>query len=273
MATTTPSHQYTFTEKKRIRKSFAKRASVLQSPVPAGNAARVVPRVPAGRHRARCAQERGSAGRVHVDLPDLEPLGQRPARVRELLAAPAGVRRRRVPAARADLLLGAPREGAPDPHGQGSAEDDDQGGEGAGGLHGRDPAHDRERLVHHQRHRARHRLAAAPLAGRVLRARPRQDAQLGQAPVLGARDSLPRLVARLRVRPQGLPVLPRRPSPQDAGHDAAQGDRPHQRGHPREVLRLRRVPLRHAAASSSSSCPSDCAAKWRASTSPARTAR
>ena len=32
MATTTPSHQYTFTEKKRIRKSFAKRASVLGVP-------------------------------------------------------------------------------------------------------------------------------------------------------------------------------------------------------------------------------------------------
>jgi len=32
MATTTPSHQYTFTEKKRIRKSFAKRASVLRVP-------------------------------------------------------------------------------------------------------------------------------------------------------------------------------------------------------------------------------------------------
>ena len=32
MATTTTSHQYTFTEKKRIRKSFAKRASVLGVP-------------------------------------------------------------------------------------------------------------------------------------------------------------------------------------------------------------------------------------------------
>ena len=42
---------------------------------------------------------------------------------------------------------------------------------------------------------------------------------LGQAAVLGARDSLSRLVARLRVRPEGLPVLPRRPPPQDAGHD------------------------------------------------------
>src|SRR6476469_6329604 len=49
-------------------------------------------------------------------------------------------------------------------------------------------------------------------------------AQLRQAPVLGARDSVPRLVARLRVRSEGLPVLPRRPPPQDAGHHAAEGD-------------------------------------------------
>ena len=47
----------------------------------------------------------------------------------------------------------------------------------------------------------------------------------GQAPVLGARDPLPRLVARLRVRPQGLPVLPRRPPPQDAGDHPAEGAR------------------------------------------------
>ena len=52
---------------------------------------------------ARSAQERGPAGRVHVDLPDLEPLGQRAARVRELLAAAAGVRRHRMPAARPHL--------------------------------------------------------------------------------------------------------------------------------------------------------------------------
>ena len=45
-------------------------------------------------------------------------------------------------------------------------------------------------------------LAAAPLARRVLRARPRQDALLRQAAVLGAHHSLPRLLARLRVRPK-----------------------------------------------------------------------
>ena len=80
--------------------------------VPARDAARVVPRVPAGRHAPDGAQERGPAGRVHVDLPDLEPLRQRAARVRELLAAAAGVRRRRMPAARPHVLLGAARQGA-----------------------------------------------------------------------------------------------------------------------------------------------------------------
>ena len=53
--------------------------------------------------------------------------------------------------------------------------------QGAGGLLRRDPAHDRERHVHHQRHRARRRLPAAPLAGRVLRSRQGQDPLVGQA--------------------------------------------------------------------------------------------
>ena len=96
---------------------------------------------------------------------------------------------------------------------------------------------------------------------------------LGQAAVLGARDPVPRLVARLRVRPEGLPVLPRRPPPQDAGDHAAEGDRPHQRGHPQAVLRRSTRSTCRRRAPSSSSCPSACAARWRASTSSARTAR
>ena len=67
---------------------------------------------------------------------------------------------------------------------------------------------------------------------------------LGQAAVLGAGDPLPRFVARLRIRSEGLPVLPRRPPPQDAGDDAAQGDRAVERGHPEAVLRVRRLPPR-----------------------------
>ena len=48
--------------------------------------------------------------------------------------------------------------------------------QGAGGLLRRDPADDRERYVHHQRHRARRRQPAAPQPGRVLRSRQGQDA-------------------------------------------------------------------------------------------------
>ena len=87
-----------------------------------------------------------------------------------------------------------------------------------------------ERVIVSQLHRS---------PGGILRARPGQDALLGQAAVLGAGDPLPRLVARLRIRPQGLPVLPRRPPPQDAGDHAAQGDRPEQRADPEALLRLR----------------------------------
>ena len=96
---------------------------------------------------------------------------------------------------------------------------------------------------------------------------------LRQAPVLGARDSLPRLVARLRVRPEGLPVLPRRPPPQDAGDDAAEGDRPHQRADPASSSSRSTRSTCRRRASSSTSCPSACAARSRASTSSARTAR
>ena len=45
--------------------------------------------------------------------------------------------------------------------------------------------------------------------------------------LFSARDHpVPRLLARLRVRPEGHAVLPRRPPPQDAGHDPAEGHRP-----------------------------------------------
>ena len=238
------SQQYSFTEQKRIRKSFAKRASVLQVPF--------LLETQLASYRAflqadTAPDQRKNEG-LQAAFTSIFPISSHSGNARlefvcfSLLSPAFDVDR--VPAARPHLLLGAARQGAPDHHGQGGAEGDRQGGEGAGGLHGRDPAHDRQRLVRHQRHRARHRLAAAPLAGRVLRARPRQDALVGQAAVLGARDSLPRLVARLRVRPEGLPVLPRRPPPQDAGDDAAEGDR------------ARRT--RTSCASSSPSTPSTC---------------
>ena len=93
--------------------------------------------------------------------------------------------------------------------------------QGAGRLHGRHAAHDQERHLHHQRHRARHRLADAPLARRVLRPRQGQDAFLGQVSLRRPRHPLSRLVARFRVRRQGPHLCPHRPPPQAAGDDAA----------------------------------------------------
>src|SRR6266478_7482728 len=55
--------------------------------VPAGNPARFVSRVPASRNRVRVAQERGPAGGIYVNLPDFQPLGQRPPGIRRLFAA------------------------------------------------------------------------------------------------------------------------------------------------------------------------------------------
>ena len=75
--------------------------------------------------------------------------------------------------------------------------------QGARRLHGRHAADDEERHLHHQRHRARHRLADAPLARRVLRPRQGQDPFLGQISVRRARHPLSRLLARFRIRRQG----------------------------------------------------------------------
>ena len=80
--------------------------------------------------------------------------------------------------------------------------------QGAGSLLRRNSADDGQRHVHHQRHRARHRFAVAPFAGRVLRARagagllPRQD------------HSLPRKLGGIRVRQQEPAVRPHRPQAQ-----------------------------------------------------------
>ena len=92
--------------------------------------------------------------------------------------------------------------------------------QGAGGLLRRNPADDRERHLHHQRHRARRRLPAAPLARRLLRPRQGQEPLVGQAALHRPHHPVPRLVARLRVRPQGHPLRPHRPPPQAAGHGA-----------------------------------------------------
>ncbi len=104
-------------------------------------------------------------------------------------------------------------------------------------LHGRHAAHDGQRHLHHQRHRARHRLADAPVPGRLLRSRQGQDALVGQAPLCRAHHSLSRLLARHRVRRQGRRARAHRPSSQAARHVAALRPRARRRGDPADLLR------------------------------------
>ena len=95
------------------------------------------------------------------------------------------------------------------------------------------PLMTKQRHLHHQRHRARHRLADAPQPRRVLRPRQGQDPFLGQVSVRRAGHPLSRLLARFRVRRQGPPLCPHRPAPQTAGDDLAAGAR--RRGDRREA--------------------------------------
>ncbi len=179
-----------------------------------------------------------AAGGVQVGVSDLGLLGQGHARVRTIRVRPAQVRRRRVHAARHDVLGAA--EGQAAPHRvrceRGDRLQVDQGRQGAGRLHGRHAADDLERNVRHQRHRARDRLADAPLAGRILRSRPWPHARLRQAPVRCPHHSLSRLLARLRVRRQGHRLCAHRPPPQAPGHDAALCAGSQRRGDPVDVL-------------------------------------
>ena len=165
----------TFNGRKRIRKQFGSIREVAEMP----NLIEVqkssyddflmVKEPPGGR-----ADDHGSAGGVQVGVPDLGLLGPGDARVRALRVRAAEVRRRRVPAARHDLRRAAQGQAAPDRVRceRGDRRQVDQGRQGAGRLHGRHAVHDAERHLRHQRHRARHRLADASFAGRVLRSRP-----------------------------------------------------------------------------------------------------
>ena len=117
-----------------------------------------------------------------------------------------------------------------------------QGGQGTRGLHGRDPAHDQERDLYHQWHGAGRRLATAPFARRVLRPRQGQDPLVRKDPLQRADHPRPRLLARLRVRPQGRRVRPHRPQAQTARDHHPACARLHIRGHPGDVLRQERIP-------------------------------
>ena len=143
-----------------------------------------------------------------------------------------------MPPARHDLRRAAQGDAAPDRvrYRRRDRRQVGQGHQGAGCLHGRHSAHDQQRHLRRQRHRARHRLADAPLARRVLRSRQGQDPFLGQAVVRRPHHSLSRLLARHRVRRQGHRPCARRPAPQDSGHVAALCARHDRRRDPQHLL-------------------------------------
>ena len=124
------------------------------------------------------------------------------------------VRRGRVRRARHDLRRPAQGHHPPDRLRQGrrNRRQNRPRHQGAGGLLRRNSADDRQRHLHHQRHRARHRFAVAPLARRVLRARP-------GAGLLPRQDhSLSRKLGRVRIRQQESAVRPHRPQAQVLRH-------------------------------------------------------
>ena len=165
---------------------------------------------------------RSGSRRLPERLPDQGFRRDERARLRLVQPREAEVRRRRVPPARHDVRRADQGDdaahGLRHPRGRRAHRARHQG---AGGLLRRDPADDGDRHLHHQRHRARRRLAAPPQPGRVLRSRQGQDALERQAPLLGAHHPVQRLVARLRVRPQGHHLRAHRPPPEDARHRAA----------------------------------------------------
>ena len=148
-----------------------------------------------------------------------------------------------MPASRADLRGAAAGPGAPGDLRQGVSrqQEKDQGHSRAGSLSGRDADDDRSRNLCRERHRARHRLAIAPFAGRILRSRQGQDALVRQVAVFRAGDSLPRFLARFRVRSEGLRIRSHRPPSQAAGVGAVAGVGIQQRADARNVLRYQRV--------------------------------
>ena len=145
---------------------------------------------------------------------------------------------RRVPGARRDLLR--PPEGHVPPEGVRQGERSDGQGrpegmadprhQGGRGLLRRHPPDDGQRDVRHQRDRARHRLAAPPLAWRLLHARRRPHPHRQDHPV-------PRLVGGVRDRLEGALRRPDRPQAQVPGHGLPPRARPRERrADPQEVL-------------------------------------
>ena len=210
----------------------------------------------------RAAERAGGGrppGRLPERLPDQGFQRDERARLRQLQPREAQVRRRRVPPARHDVR-GADQGDDPahdlrHPRGWRAHRARHQG---AGGLLRRDPADDGDRDVHHQRHRARRRQPAAPQPGRLLRPRQGQDALERQAALQRPHHPVPRLVARLRVRPEGHHVRPHRPPPEDARDRAPPRARLLDAGPPQLLLQHRRRSTSRRAASTRRASSSTC---------------
>ena len=172
---------------------------------------------------------RRAVGRVPLVRTDEHRPQHRLRRVRQRRRAEAQVRRGGVPGTRHDVRRAAEGHHSAGGLEQGSRQrrEDHPRHQGAGGLLRRHPADDRQRDLHHQRHGARHRLAVAPVAGRLLPLR-------GQGVVRRADHSLPGLLGRVRVRRQEPGLRPHRPEAQVPGHRVSAGARvAHLRGdHP-----------------------------------------
>ena len=174
-------------------------------------------------------------------VPPLRHLQQEHRHLLQPLRRPGGlaaeVRRAGVRRARHDLRGAAEGHHPPDGVRQGRRDrrQDRSRHQGTGSLLRRNSADDRQRHLHHQRHRARHRFAVAPLAGRVLRARsgagllPRQD------------HSVSRKLGRVRIRQQEPAVRPYRPQAQVLRHGvpARAGPQDRRRNHPGFLQRQR----------------------------------
>ena len=146
----------------------------------------------------------------------------------------AEVRRRRVPGARHDLRRAAQGDDPPRRLEQGPRDrrQDHPRHQGAGGLLRRHPADDGARHLHHQRHRARHRQPAAPVAGRLL--------PLGGQDALHRPDHpVSRIVGRVRVRREEPALRAHRPQAQVPGDGVPARARParRRRNHPRRSTR------------------------------------
>ena len=141
--------------------------------------------------------------------------------------------------------------------------------QGAGGLLRRHPADDGQRHVHHQRHRARHRLAAPPLAGRVL--------PLGrQDPLHRADHPVSRIVGRVRVRREEPALRAHRSQAQVPGDGVPARARParRRRDHPHVPPGRSHPPEgQHAAAGRSATAWSACAPSATSRTATSRSAR